>query len=196
MKLVARRERYRFRPPISPDGIAMLRRIVSGGQTGVDRAALDWALARGFPCGGWCPAGRLAEDGPIPAEYPLTETPAAESSQRTEWNVRDSDATLIVAPRSRPGGRHGTDREIRRRLESTLLDHRPIGSPPTGVPAHAFHRREPNRNTQRRRTARVERYWRRRLRRGRAGRVAGLAPPMRSDRPALFTHPNHGSPDQ
>jgi len=75
----------------------MLRKIVSGGQTGVDRAALDWALARGFPCGGWCPAGRRAEDGNIPAEYPLTETPSAESSQRTEWNVRDSDATLIVA---------------------------------------------------------------------------------------------------
>ncbi len=73
-----------------------LRKIVSGGQTGVDRAALDWALARGVPCGGWCPLGRWAEDGPIDAWYPLRETPDADPAQRTEWNVRDSDGTLIV----------------------------------------------------------------------------------------------------
>jgi hypothetical protein len=51
--------------------------IVSGGQTGADRAALDWALAHGVPCGGWCPKWRKAEDGPIDAEYPLKETPSA-----------------------------------------------------------------------------------------------------------------------
>ena len=73
-----------------------LRKIVSGGQTGVDRAALDWALARGVPCGGWCPLGRWAEDGSIDAWYPLRETPDADPAQRTEWNVRDSDGTLIV----------------------------------------------------------------------------------------------------
>ena len=73
-----------------------LRKIVSGGQTGVDRAALDWALARGVPCGGWCPLARWAEDGPIDAWYPLRETPDADPAQRTEWNVRDSDGTLIV----------------------------------------------------------------------------------------------------
>ena len=73
-----------------------LRKIVSGGQTGVDRAALDWALASGVPCGGWCPLGRWAEDGPIDARYPLRETPGADPAQRTEWNIRDSDGTLIV----------------------------------------------------------------------------------------------------
>jgi hypothetical protein len=71
-------------------------RVVSGGQTGVDRAALDAALALGLACGGWCPKGRLAEDGRIPERYPLQETPSDEYPQRTEWNVRDSDGTLIL----------------------------------------------------------------------------------------------------
>ena len=68
--------------------------IVSGGQTGADRAALDWALAHGVECGGWCPKGRKAEDGPIDAKYPLKETSSSSYLQRTEWNVRDSDATV------------------------------------------------------------------------------------------------------
>jgi hypothetical protein len=76
-------------------------KIVSGGQTGVDRAALDVAIARGMPWGGWCPKGGWAEDLPEPpgvlARYPqLRETPLPHPLQRTEWNVRDSDATLIV----------------------------------------------------------------------------------------------------
>jgi Circularly permutated YpsA SLOG family len=71
-------------------------KIVSGGQTGVDRAALDVALELGIPCGGWCPQGRRAEDGVIPARYPLSETPWWGYPQRTEWNVRDSDGTLIL----------------------------------------------------------------------------------------------------
>lgn len=71
-------------------------RVVSGGQTGVDRAALDAAAALGLAIGGWCPRGRRAEDGPIPARYPLAETPGANYEQRTAWNVRDSDATLIL----------------------------------------------------------------------------------------------------
>jgi hypothetical protein len=74
-----------------------LVRIVSGGQTGVDRAALDAARARGIAQGGWCPRGRRAEDGPIPARYPLREHPSPEYAARTERNVVDSDATLVLA---------------------------------------------------------------------------------------------------
>lgn len=74
--------------------------IVSGGQTGADRAALDFAIEFGLPHGGWCPRGRKAEDGPIDERYRLTETPSHRYSQRTEWNVRDSDATVVfsIAP--------------------------------------------------------------------------------------------------
>jgi hypothetical protein len=71
-------------------------KIVSGGQTGVDRAALDVALEMGLECGGWCPAARVAEDGVIDAKYPLAETPSADPGERTAWNVRDSDATLVL----------------------------------------------------------------------------------------------------
>jgi hypothetical protein len=74
----------------------MFTKVVSGGQTGVDRAALDVVLELGLPCGGWCPRGRRAEDGPIDPRYPLTETPWDGYPQRTEWNVRDSDGTLIL----------------------------------------------------------------------------------------------------
>src|SRR6476646_140854 len=75
-------------------------RIISGGQTGIDRAALDVALWLGIPCGGWCPAGRLAEDGTIPPRYPMQETDSADYIERTERNVRESDGTLIVYPGS------------------------------------------------------------------------------------------------
>jgi len=74
----------------------MIAKIVSGGQAGADRAALDWALTRGVAVGGWCPKGRLAEDGPIPLSYPLVEAASADYLVRTRLNVRDSDGTLIV----------------------------------------------------------------------------------------------------
>jgi hypothetical protein len=78
-------------------------RIVSGGQSGVDRAALDVAIALGIPYGGWCPRGGWAEDMPEPpgllARYPLLrETPSREPAERTALNVRDSDATLVLVP--------------------------------------------------------------------------------------------------
>jgi hypothetical protein len=71
-------------------------RIVSGGQTGVDRAALDAAIERGVPHGGWCPLGRTAEDGRIPDRYQLRETDSPDYAFRTEQNVLDGDATLIL----------------------------------------------------------------------------------------------------
>jgi len=82
----------------------MLTRVISGGQTGVDQAALRAAASLGMAIGGWCPPGRVSEDGTIPEHFPLTETPEDHSaaapgiprSQRTEWNVRDSDGTLIL----------------------------------------------------------------------------------------------------
>lgn len=76
--------------------INSLLKIVSGGQTGVDRGALDAAIATGTACGGWCPTGRRAEDGMIPDKYPLLEMPSANYSARTRQNVIDSDATLII----------------------------------------------------------------------------------------------------
>ena len=82
----------------------MLTKIISGGQTGVDRAALDAAIEVNFPCGGWCPKGRRAEDGVIPEQYPLRETKSLDYPSRTEKNVEDSDATLIITKGKPTGG--------------------------------------------------------------------------------------------
>ncbi len=76
---------------------ALVAKIISGGQTGADRAALDFAIGRGVSHGGWCPHTRLGEDGSIHTRYNLTETPSSGYLQRTEWNVRDSDATVIFS---------------------------------------------------------------------------------------------------
>lgn len=73
-----------------------VERIVSGGQTGVDRGALDAAIKLGIPHGGWCPLGRIAEDGTIPEKYQLQETPSVDYPVRTEQNVIDSQGTLIL----------------------------------------------------------------------------------------------------
>ena len=78
--------------------------IVSGGQTGVDRAALDWAIAANIEHGGWCPLGRVAEDGPIAKVYRLTELSSPNYADRTRKNVDDSDATLILYGRKLEGG--------------------------------------------------------------------------------------------
>ncbi len=81
-----------------------LVKIISGGQTGVDRAALDAASKVYLVVGGWCPYGRKAENGIIPDTYPLTETPSPDYPQRTEWNVRDSDGSLIITMGEEPAG--------------------------------------------------------------------------------------------
>jgi len=77
--------------------MALSLRLISGAQTGADRAALDFAMKHALPHGGWCPQGRRAEDGRIAPHYQLTETPSKDYAQRTRWNVRDSDATLIIS---------------------------------------------------------------------------------------------------
>ncbi|MBF0179918.1 MAG: putative molybdenum carrier protein [Magnetococcales bacterium] len=82
----------------------MFRKIVSGGQTGVDRAALDFAQAHNLPAGGWCPKGRRADDGAIPAGYPLRETSTSDYRQRTLKNVLESDGTLILHHGTLHGG--------------------------------------------------------------------------------------------
>lgn len=78
--------------------------IISGGQTGVDRAALDVALESNIPCGGWCPKGRRAEDGTISDSYPLRESPTANYAERTALNVKDSEGTLILSKGPLRGG--------------------------------------------------------------------------------------------
>ncbi|RMF60476.1 MAG: molybdenum cofactor carrier [Bacteroidetes bacterium] len=92
----------------------VIQKIVSGGQTGVDRAALDAAMAAGVAVGGWCPRGRRAADGRIEDRYPLRETPSSDYAQRTRWNVRDSDGTLVLLVGAPSGGTALTFEEARR----------------------------------------------------------------------------------
>jgi len=110
--------------------------VLAGGQTGVDQAALGAARELGLPIGGWCPPGRVCEGGTIPPDLPLRETPRERSprapevprSLRTEWNVRDAAAILVLRPH---GGSAdpGTDWTVRcaRLLERPLLDCDPSG---------------------------------------------------------------------
>ena len=89
---------------VALSGILSGIRLISGGQTGIDRAVLDFCLDRGIPGGGWCPEGRLAEDGPIDPRYPVRELPGAGYVERTLANVRDSDATVIIFSYEMEGG--------------------------------------------------------------------------------------------
>lgn len=98
----------------------MLTRIVSGGQTGVDRGALDAALESSFPCGGWCPEGRRAEDGVIAAKYPVEELQGAGYRQRTKRNVMDSDGTLVIYFGELAGGARETARFCERMQKPVL----------------------------------------------------------------------------
>ena len=95
--------------------IWMLERVISGGQTGVDRGVLDAALQLGVACGGWCPQGRRAEDGPIHPRYPLRETASDAYAERTRLNILNSDGTLVLVDGQPAGGTALTLSEIRRR---------------------------------------------------------------------------------
>lgn len=103
------------------NGFRGVKTIVSGGQTGVDRAALDFALECGINIGGRVPKGRLAEDGPIPARYPnLVETESPDPEERTMLNINESDATLIIS-RGRLAGGSRLTADIARNLGRPFL---------------------------------------------------------------------------
>ena len=95
--------------------------IVSGGQTGADRAALDFAIRAGLPHEGWCPLGRLAEDGPLDARYQLRETPTSQYAERTAWNVRDSDATVLFTLKAELSGGTKLTGDVAESLGKPLL---------------------------------------------------------------------------
>ena len=82
----------------------MILKIISGGQTGVDRAALDTAIKLDLPHGGWVPRGRKTEDGRLPDHYTVQELASSDYRERTERNVREADGTLIIAPEPLTGG--------------------------------------------------------------------------------------------
>ena len=98
----------------------MLKKIISGGQTGVDRAALDVAIRLGIPHGGWLPKGRFTEDGPLPAQYILEEMPTDSYRERTEKNVMESDGTLIISRGSPTGGTDYTRIQVLRHRKQLL----------------------------------------------------------------------------
>ena len=98
-----------------------VEKIISGGQTGVDRAALDIAAEFGIPCGGWCPRGRRAEDGSIPGRYPLQESSSPDYPVRTDLNIQDSDGTLILTWGPPAGGTLLTLKLARKHHKSHLV---------------------------------------------------------------------------
>jgi hypothetical protein len=116
-----------------------IEKLFSGGQTGVDRGALDAALDHSFPCGGWCPAGRKAEDGPIPERYPLTALASASYAKRTAKNVIDSDGTLVIYFDLLSGGTELTVREcMRAKKPFKLIDGTEVSSARAGELAARF----------------------------------------------------------
>lgn len=100
--------------------IPMIEKIISGGQTGADRAALDVAIKLGIPHGGWIPKGRITEEGPLPERYRMQEMPTESYSDRTEKNVIDSDGTLIIC-RGQPTGGSDYTREMALKHKKQLL---------------------------------------------------------------------------
>ncbi len=109
--------------------------IISGGQTGVDRGALLAALDHGVPCSGWAPAGRLAEDGPIPDHFPVTELPNGRYEDRTRKNVSDTDGTLLICHGQLGGGSLLTRQTAERAGKPLLLISADNGAQATAVAA-------------------------------------------------------------
>jgi len=107
----------------------LLQKIISGGQTGVDRAALDAAILKAIDHGGYCPRGRLAEDGPIPGRYKLIETSTDDPAIRTEANVLSSDGTLVLFRYSLRGGSLLTEQmciqHLKPLLKIDIIAHQP-----------------------------------------------------------------------
>lgn len=101
--------------------VLRLKKIISGGQTGVDRAALDAAILENIDIGGWCTKGRRAEDGIIDSKYPLQETASRLYRERTLQNVIESDATLIITGKSLSGGTALTKEYADRRSKPLLI---------------------------------------------------------------------------
>lgn len=106
---------------MSLDPALPLLKIVSGGQTGADRAALDWAITNDVDHGGWCPKGRRAEDGPMDPRYLLEETESAAYPVRTKFNVRDSDATVIFTIGAQLTGGSSLTADFARKLGKPYL---------------------------------------------------------------------------
>lgn len=104
-------------------------KIIAGGQTGADQAGLDWAIAHGVAHGGWCPKGRRSEDGSIDDRNNLQETPNSNYLERTEWNVRDSDATVIFTLEEKLDGGSKKTAELAKRLGKPVLHLRPRVNP-------------------------------------------------------------------
>lgn len=115
----------------------MISKIISGGQTGADQAALDAAIKLGFPHGGSIPKGRLTEDGPLPEKYNLVEMSTEDYFARTEKNVLDSDGTLILSHGELTGGSKLTEKLCKRHRKPYL--HIDLTSRPSGDVASDIH---------------------------------------------------------